>query len=102
MAKLLSRPSGRETLRGDAPVVTWERTDQNANVYGHGRPRLGARRKRAARKRTAVAALAAPAAIPAPSAMKRKRRIFTAAQRRQQAARMKAYWAAKRKKQGKA
>ena len=40
---------------------------------------------------------AAAIAVSAPAAAKRKRRIFSNAQRKLQAERMKAYWAAKRK-----
>ena len=41
--------------------------------------------------------LTATAPVNSPKPAKRKRRTFTAAQRKQQAERMRAYWAAKRK-----
>jgi hypothetical protein len=44
---------------------------------------------------------AVPSAAVGTVAAKRKRRTFTAAQRKQQAAKMRAYWAAKRKAQAK-
>jgi len=44
-----------------------------------------------------LAAVAAEAAVPMKAPAARKKRTFTAAQRKQQAERMKKYWAAKKK-----
>jgi hypothetical protein len=61
---------------------------------------LSGRTKRRGRPPKNPTAIVVPTAAPAPA--KIKRRTFTAAQRKQQAARMKAYWAAKSKAGAKA
>ena len=54
----------------------------------------GPTKRRGRPPKNAAAALTAVADSPVPA---RKKRIFTAAQRKEQAARMKKYWAAKKK-----
>jgi hypothetical protein len=54
----------------------------------------GPTKRRGRPPKNALIAGVAPAAEPAP---KRKKRTFTAVQRKEQAARMKRYWAAKKK-----
>jgi hypothetical protein len=58
---------------------------------------LSGSHKRRGRPPKSVHAVASGAAV-APSPAKGKRRTFTVAQRKQQAERMRAYWAAKKKK----
>jgi hypothetical protein len=54
----------------------------------------GPTKRRGRPPKNAVAAVSAPVGSPAPA---RKKRKFSAAQRKEQAKRMKAYWAAKKK-----
>ena len=82
---------------GTSEIVTWliaERDKIERAIQALGTPV-----KRRGRPPKAAASLfAAPAALVAPAKRARKRKPMSAAQKKAHSARMKAYWAAKRKK----